>query len=193
MNSNHVDRPTTITASEFMAGGYDLKIKCKECLVFRDEDYQGEIVDIFPYYIGSKDLIAVYSDVLSEPSYVTGEEQLTVSWLPQPATSEPEAAAHKCNRCDGEGHVVAGWDNDVYENIEGVCPDCGGSGNAEIKRLQAENARLRNALKPFAEVEEETRESRYSVNELTGVTVLYGWLKQASAALAGHNSEPDHR
>lgn len=88
MNSNHVDKPTTITAAEFVEGYYDLKIKRKECSVFRDEDYQGEIADIFPYYIGSKDLVVVYSDGLSELSYVTGEEQLTVEWLAQPATTD---------------------------------------------------------------------------------------------------------
>ncbi len=34
-----------------------------------------------------------------------------------------------CPYCEGNGVVVVGWDNDVYENIEADCPYCKGTGN----------------------------------------------------------------
>lgn len=168
MNSNQ--RPTTITASEFVAGNYAGKIARGECVVthlfpmelFTVHDvYEGK-----PHKVTGSNLYIEYMDMddPAEACNIRDSEQLTVSWLPQPATSEPDASAQKCNRCDGEGHVVAGWDNDVYENIEGVCPDCGGSGNAaahaemtagwqeaEIARLTAEVARLNKIISRLTE------------------------------------------
>jgi hypothetical protein len=33
-----------------------------------------------------------------------------------------------CPACDGDGLVVIEWDDNVYENIEGRCPRCNGTG-----------------------------------------------------------------
>lgn len=33
-----------------------------------------------------------------------------------------------CFECDGTGQTIVGWDNLAYENIEGDCLNCDGSG-----------------------------------------------------------------
>lgn len=195
MNSNHVDKPTTITAAEFVEGYYDLKIKRKECSVFRDEDYQGEIADIFPYYIGSKDLVVVYSDGLSELSYVTGEEQLTVEWLAQPATTDRDDAEAEIKR------LQAAYDQKVkeFDDYEWYKEDKLTEASAEIARLTAEVARLRKALEPFARAFENVTELDDNDSIVDDVMlevwkvgdITAGDLIRAKIALA--NSEPDHR
>jgi hypothetical protein len=48
---------------------------------------------------------------------------------------EDEDETDVCPECEGDGLVIVGWDADSYENIEGNCPSCGGSGVRKELRL----------------------------------------------------------
>lgn len=115
--------PVTITVHEYYTQNFIAKVAKKECKVSVPGYAVSWIEDVEDvrgmYFVKFQDHEGQHSFNF-EP-----DDKLTVYWLPQP---EREEAAHKCNRCDGQGQVVAGWDNDAYENIEGVCPDCRGSG-----------------------------------------------------------------
>jgi hypothetical protein len=52
-----------------------------------------------------------------------------------PFEDEDEDETDVCPECEGDGLVIVGWDDFSYENIEGNCPSCGGSGVRKELRL----------------------------------------------------------
>jgi hypothetical protein len=56
------------------------------------------------------------------PNQVESERASVAIREPSPASS------FVCPQCEGEGTIVVGWNDDAYENIEGKCPDCNGTG-----------------------------------------------------------------
>jgi DnaJ-class molecular chaperone len=46
--------------------------------------------------------------------------------------SPKQIVKKESQKCDGDGLIIVGWDEEAYENIEGTCPECKGSGKIII-------------------------------------------------------------
>ena len=113
--STSEQKPTTITAIEFMEGGYVKMIKEKKCEV-RDTVDDEPVDNLVQEWRG------IYAYTWTDGEGMNwgchADEQFTVEWL-QPAAGVTEAQ---------------------------------GSEEDELTALRAENARLREALEPFAKI-----------------------------------------
>lgn len=100
--------------------GYPDKIKFAE-------QYMRENLDAYEQCLTVYDELQTPGSLIDRDATLTADEQAHADALAgEEFLRTPNAAL--CPQCDGDGYVIVGWDEEVYENIKGVCSYCAGSG-----------------------------------------------------------------